>query len=85
MPKEVHKGDFRKNIKMEGCNPSNTPVATSTQLSKEGDGRVIEMTLYKSLVGRLRYLTITRPDIVNGVGLVSRYMEKPMQTHWLVA
>lgn len=77
--------EILEKFKMESCNSVNTPVETSIKLSKEGDDRVIEPTLYKSLVGSLRYLTITRPDIVYGVGLVSRYMEKPMQTHWLAA
>jgi hypothetical protein len=30
----------------------------------------------------LRYLTCTRPDILYGVGLVSRYMESPTTTHF---
>jgi len=77
--------EILEKFKMESCNSVSTPIETSIKLSKEGDDRVIEPTLYKSLVGSLRYLTITRPDIVYGVGLVSRYMEKPMQTHWLTA
>ena len=40
------------------------------------------MTLFKSLIGSLRYLTITRPDIVCGVGFLSRYMEEPNESHW---
>lgn len=59
--------EILEKLKMNGCNPVNTPVATGTKLSKEGDGRVIEPTIYKSLVGSLRYLTITRPYIVYGV------------------
>jgi hypothetical protein len=77
--------EILEKFKMESCNPVSTPVETSIKLSKEWDGRVIEPTLYKSLVGSLRYLTITWPNIVYGVGLVSRYMERPMQTHWLAA
>ncbi|KAL5820270.1 hypothetical protein ACOSQ3_022152 [Xanthoceras sorbifolium] len=38
-----------------------------------------------SLVGSLRYLTCTRPDILYAVGLVSRYMENPTTTHFKVA
>ena len=33
----------------------------------------------------MRYLTITRPDIVFAVGLVSRYMEEPRQEHFKAA
>jgi len=77
--------ELLEKLKMESCNFVSIPFETSIKLSKEGDGRVIEPTLYKSLVGSLRYFTITRPDIVYGVGLVNRYMETPMETHWLSA
>ena len=32
-------------------------------------------------MGSLRYLTSTRPDITYGVGLISRFMESPRQSH----
>ncbi|KAK3010542.1 hypothetical protein RJ639_011445 [Escallonia herrerae] len=38
-----------------------------------------------SLVGSLRYLTCTRPDILFGVGLMSRYMEAPATSQLKVA
>jgi hypothetical protein len=39
-------------------------------------------TLYHLLVGRLLYLTHTRSDISFVVGLVSRYMQTPHESHW---
>ena len=35
----------------------------------------------KSMVGGLRYLVHTRPDISYAVGVVSRYMERPTIMH----
>ena len=72
-------------FKMSNCNLVNTPIATGMKLSREGNGDFVDSTLFKSLVGSLRYLTITRPDIIYGVGLVSRYMERPKESHWLAA
>ena len=77
--------DILKKFNMDKCNTVNTPVATGLKLSKGGEGEFVNSTVYKSLVGSLRYLTITRPDIVYGVGLVSRYMETPRESHWLAA
>ena len=55
------------------------------KLSRKGNGDFVDSTFFKSLVGSLRYLTITKPDIVYGVRLVSRYMETPKESHWLAA
>ena len=39
-------------------------------------------TEYQSLIGSLRYLTHTRPDLLFSVGILSRYMENPSQEHY---
>ncbi|XP_058073270.1 uncharacterized protein LOC131221984 [Magnolia sinica] len=63
--------ELLKKFKMADCNAVNTPVATGLKLTKEGEGRSVDSTLFKSLIGSLRYLTITRPDIVYSIGLLS--------------
>ncbi|CAM8958294.1 unnamed protein product [Rhodiola kirilowii] len=62
-----------------------TPVAERMEMMKEGTGELVNPTYFKSIVGSLRYLTSTRPDIVYGVGLISRFMEKLQQSHLLAA
>jgi len=64
---------------MESCNPVSTPVENGVELRKSKVGNV-NPTYFKSLVGSLRYLTCTRPDILYGVGLISRYIETPDQS-----
>jgi hypothetical protein len=51
-------------------------------MSKNDEGEKINSTTFKSLVGSLRYLTCTRPNILYGVGLVSKFMEIPTMTHF---
>ena len=72
-------------FKMSNCNPVNTPIATGMKLSREEIRDFVDSTLFKSLVGSLKYLTTTRSYIVYGVGLVSRYIETPKGSHWLAA
>lgn len=45
----------------------------------------MDSSLYRSLVGSLRYLTCTRPDILFATGLVNRYMETPKSSHLMAA
>jgi len=67
---------------MADCNACHTPMENRLQLSKEGVGDVLDATSYRSLVGSLRYLCNTRPDITHAVGMVSRYMQAPTASHW---
>ena len=69
---------------MERCNPVSTPVENGVELRKSKVGSV-DPTYFKILVGSLRYLTCTRPDILYGVSLISRYTETPNQSHLNVA
>lgn len=70
---------------MSDCSIVASPVTTDTRLTKEGEGKLIESTLFKSLIGSFRNLTVTRPDIVYGVSLLSRYMEVPRESNWQAA
>jgi hypothetical protein len=56
---------------MNECNSINTPVESGIKLSRYDEGKAVDVTLYRSLVGSLRYLTYTRPNISYGVGLMS--------------
>ncbi|XP_047308717.1 secreted RxLR effector protein 161-like [Impatiens glandulifera] len=67
---------------MEDCNPVSTPIEPDTKLSKFDGGERVDARRYQSLVGSLRYLTSTRPDLMLSVGITSRFMEDPSYTHY---
>ncbi|OIT02422.1 retrovirus-related pol polyprotein from transposon tnt 1-94 [Nicotiana attenuata] len=78
---ECYTKEILKKFNMLDCNPVNTPMESGTKLSKFDEGEKVNPTFFKSLVGSLRYLTCTRPDILFAVGVVSRFMEAPTSTH----
>ncbi|KAI3772362.1 hypothetical protein L6452_03547 [Arctium lappa] len=51
------------------------------ELTKDEGGVPVDPTLFRSIIGGLRYLTHTRPDIAYAVEVVSRFMEKPTVKH----
>ncbi|KAH9667537.1 hypothetical protein KPL70_021079 [Citrus sinensis] len=82
---ESYAKEILKKFKMNDYKPISTPVECGVKLSKHDEGEDIDPTFFKSLVGSLRYLTCTRPDILYVIGLVSRYMENPKTTHFKAA
>ncbi|KAI4357505.1 hypothetical protein L6164_001448 [Bauhinia variegata] len=73
--------DILKKFKMQNSKPVHTPVEEKLKQMRESKGRLVNPTYYKSLIGSMRYLTATRPDIVFGVGLLSKFMEEPHTCH----
>lgn len=76
MLQEGYAEDILKKNKMAKCNPISTPMEPGAKLSKYGGGDRVDANKYRSLVGSLRYLTCTRPDLALSVGVVSRFMEE---------
>ncbi|XP_074360135.1 secreted RxLR effector protein 161-like [Apium graveolens] len=70
---------------MWNCNATKLPMDPKENINKDEGGRCVYTTHFKSMIGGLRYLVHTRPDIAYSVGIVSRYMEKPTEMHLLAA
>lgn len=62
---------------MLGCKPSSIPMTPNTKLSKTDGDLLEDREMYRSLVGRLMYLTITRPDITFAVNKRCQYSSAP--------
>jgi hypothetical protein len=60
-----------------------TPMEVRLQLSKNGDTPAVDSTNYRSVVGSLRYMVNTYPDLAYSVGYVSRFMEAPREEHMM--
>ncbi|EOY03970.1 Cysteine-rich RLK (RECEPTOR-like protein kinase) 8, putative [Theobroma cacao] len=57
-------------------------MTPNMQLTKE-DGELFEdPEKYRRLVGKLNYLTMTRPNIAYSVSIVSQFMSAPTINHW---
>jgi hypothetical protein len=66
---------------MWGSNPCKTSMEPKIKLSKENASPLVDATFYRSLVGSLRYLVNTRPDLAFSVGYVSRFVQELHTDH----
>ncbi|CAM8962810.1 unnamed protein product [Rhodiola kirilowii] len=66
---------------MEDAKPISTPAEPGSRLVKNGDP-LPDPHLYRSVVGALQYVTITRPELSYAVNRVCQFMHAPTETHW---
>jgi hypothetical protein len=74
--------DILKKTNMELAKPVATPMSSSSILSKFDGSTITDPTLYRSTIGSLQYLSLTRPDIAFVVNKVSQFMQDPRDPHW---
>ncbi|CAL8998283.1 unnamed protein product [Prunus brigantina] len=67
--------------RMMGCKPVNTPMEENHKLGECTDHKPTNKEQYQRLVGRLIYLSHTRPDIAYAVSVVSQFMHSPSEVH----
>jgi histone deacetylase 1/2 len=84
MTQSKYSKDVLRRTGMLNCKPCHTPMATSEKLSAyEGTPLGPEdSTRFRSVVGALQYLTLTRPDISFAVNKVCQFLHKPTTIHW---
>ena len=64
-----------------GSKPADFPMETNHKLAL-AEGKILhDPTSYQLLIGRLIYLTITRPEISYAVHILSKFMQEPKQEH----
>jgi hypothetical protein len=63
------------------CNPALTPMEEKLKLSCDSTMEEVDATQYRCLMGSIRYLAHTRPDLAFSVSYVSRFMQRPTIEH----
>eukprot|EP00253_Pinus_taeda_P014745 PITA_14745 len=74
--------DLLRHFHMEDCKLAPSPFQSGVKLSITCTSPEIDATLYYQLVGKLLYLTHTRPNLSFVVGLVAQFMQTPRESHW---
>lgn len=73
--------DILEDSGMQGARPSLFPIEQHHQLTQPTSKVAPNPASYRRLVGRLLYLTITRPDITYAVNTLSQFVHSPSPSH----
>jgi hypothetical protein len=76
--------DLLQDAGLLAAKPCPTPMQPQLQLSKSQGELLTDPTTYRRLIGRLLYLTHTRPEIAYAVSKLSQFLDAATTTHMLV-
>ncbi|CAA7031042.1 unnamed protein product [Microthlaspi erraticum] len=77
--------DIVKECGLLGCQPVTTPMVQNHNLAKDEGDYYNDPLRYRRLVGRLVYLTHTRPELSYAVHMLAQFMKNPRIKHWEAA
>ncbi|GJS74825.1 retrovirus-related pol polyprotein from transposon TNT 1-94 [Tanacetum coccineum] len=63
------------------CDPVDTPMVEKSKLDEDTQGKSVDPTHYRRIIGTLMYLTASRPDLTFVVCICARYQAKPTEKH----
>ncbi|KAJ9543932.1 hypothetical protein OSB04_023639 [Centaurea solstitialis] len=66
---------------MNDAKPASTPMETHKHLTADVEGEEVDVHNYRSMIGSLMYLTVSRPDIMFAVCVCARYQVRPKESH----
>ena len=67
------------------CKALATPMDSNLKLLTDDSSELVDVTLYRQIIGSLMYLTNTSPNICFGVNTLSQYLVQPRQVHLVAA
>ena len=73
--------ELLKRFDMSNSKPFATPMSPSLKLDSYPNGKKVDVTLYKGMIGSLLYLTASKLDIMLSVCLCTRYQAEPIELH----
>ena len=70
-----------KRFGLDNAAHAKTPMAANAKLTNDSSGESVDVTLYRSMIGCMLYLTANRPDIAFSVGVCSRFQSNSKVSH----
>nr|GEY21203.1 retrovirus-related Pol polyprotein from transposon TNT 1-94 [Tanacetum cinerariifolium] len=70
-----------KKYGFESCDPVDTPMVEKSKLDEDKEGKAVDPSHYRGMIGTLLYLTASRPDLQFAICMCARYQARPIEKH----
>ncbi|GJV96468.1 uncharacterized mitochondrial protein-like protein [Tanacetum coccineum] len=77
--------DFEESFSLkygfDSCDPVDTPMVEKSKLDEDKEGKSVDPTHYRGMIGTLLYLIASTPDLQFAICMCARYQARPTQKH----
>ncbi|GJS29031.1 retrovirus-related pol polyprotein from transposon TNT 1-94 [Tanacetum coccineum] len=70
-----------KKYGFDSCDPVDTPMVEKSKLDEDKEGKAVDPSHYRGMIGTLLYLTASRPDLQFAICMCARYQAQPTEKH----
>nr|GEW18241.1 retrovirus-related Pol polyprotein from transposon TNT 1-94 [Tanacetum cinerariifolium] len=70
-----------KKYGFESCDLVDTPMVEKSKLDEDREGKAVDPSHYRGMIGTLLYLTASRPDLQFEICMCARYQARPTEKH----
>ncbi|GJU20267.1 retrovirus-related pol polyprotein from transposon TNT 1-94 [Tanacetum coccineum] len=63
------------------CDPVDTPMVEKSKLDEDTEGKAVDPSYYRGMIGTLLYLTTSRLDLQFSICMCARYQARPTKKH----
>ncbi|GKE66437.1 retrovirus-related pol polyprotein from transposon TNT 1-94 [Tanacetum coccineum] len=70
-----------KKYGFDSCDQVDTPMVEKSKLNEDKEGKAIDLSHYRGMIGTLLYLTASRPDLQFAICMCARYQARPTKKH----
>nr|GEW47061.1 retrovirus-related Pol polyprotein from transposon TNT 1-94 [Tanacetum cinerariifolium] len=73
--------EYLKKYGFDYCDIVDTPIVEKSKLDDDKEGKIIDPSHYRGMIGTLLYLTASRPDLQFAIYMCSWYQARPTEKH----
>lgn len=67
---------------MSGAKATTTPLCMTTPFKLNDGSAPADSKMFRSIIGALQYITLTRPDLSFAINKLSQFMHQPTEVHF---